>query len=202
MRAAAIVAGVVLPLVSALLVTASLPGLPPLPPLPQTGPVTILVEPPSAFVVDVPPPPTGCVIDISYDNSQMRPPSTLYRGQTACGNLVYAPVMSGHVTLSDAFGNVVSEGSWFGPVAGSGPDTASGRYSVQKGGIGASLQAQGPVPGLDYTITFTSSITLVAPQSWGPPANGCYVSDQTLRCTNTTTYSYIPGTKGGISPGS
>jgi hypothetical protein len=202
MRAAAVTVGIVVPLLSAAAVGANLPGPPPLPGLPQSGqPVTILVEPPSLFIATVPPPPDGCVIAISYDNTQTHPAGTIFRGQTACGNQVFMPVMAGQALLKDTFSNVVAYGNEFGPMTGSGPDTSQGDYSmggsggVTNGGSGGS----GPVPGLDYTVKFTSSITLPF-QTWGPPAQGCSVDGQTLECVTTTTYMYLPGTKGGWAP--
>jgi hypothetical protein len=196
-RVAAVGVGVVLPLLSALVVGASLPGPPPLPGLPQSGqPVTILIAPPSLVITTVPPPPDGCIIAISYDNTQTHPAGSIFRGQTACGNQVYMPMMSGQVVLKDTFGNVVAYGNVFGPMAGPGPDTSQGDYSMGgSGGTGGT----GPVPGLDYTVKFSSSISLPL-QTWGPPAQGCAVEGQTLNCTTSTTYMYLPGTKGGWAP--
>jgi hypothetical protein len=176
-------------------------GLPSPPSLPQSGqPITIVVEPPSVVVATVPPPANSCIIAISYDNTQMHPYGTLFRGQTACGSRVYLPQMSGQAVLKDSFGNLVAEGSAFGPMTGSGPDTSQGDYvSTGTGILSTGLSGAGPVPGLDYTITFTSSITLPL-QYWGPPMDGCSVSGQTLNCVNSTTYEYLPGTKGGFQP--
>ena len=203
-RAVAVSVGVALPLLSAAVSAgASLPGPPPLPGLPQSGqPVTILVEPPSVVIATVPPPPDGCVIAISYDNTQTHPPGTIFRGQTACGGQVYMPVMAGQAILKDGLGNVVAYGNEFGPVTGSGPDTSQGDYNMgSTGGIANGVHAggTGPLPGMAYTVTFTSSISLPL-QTWGPPATGCSVDDQTLNCVTTTTYVYLPGTKGGWAP--
>jgi hypothetical protein len=200
LRAAAVVVGATLPLLGSGVARADLPGgIPPPPGLPQSGqPITMVVQPPSVFTVAVPPPPTGCAIDASYDNTGTTPPGTVFRGQTGCGAGVYAPVLTGHAVLLDVFGNVVASGGGYGQVGGVG--TSQGRYALQ-GSLTSGLNGAGPVPGLDYTIRYDTSITLRAPQYWGPPAAGCSVSGQTLYCTVSTTYSYIPGTQGGLTPG-
>jgi hypothetical protein len=202
LRALAIAAGVALPLLSAGIVQATLPGLPPFPSLPGNGqPVTVLVAPPSRVILTVPPQATECVVDMSYDNTGTDPMQSLFRGQTACGHGVYAPVMSGQVSLTDTLGNVVASGNAFGPVSGQGPDTSQGVYASDGSGIVDGVSGTGPVPGLDYTITFKSAITLTWPQYWqGPAGTGCSIAGQTLACSNTMTYSYIPGTKGGLKP--
>lgn len=198
-RAAAVVAGVTLPLLTAGVASADLPSLPPLPNLPSPGqPITIVIQPPSLATLVVPPPPGGCVFDASYDNTGTAPPGTVFRGQSACGSGVYAPVISGHAELLDIFSDVVASGNGYGQVWGVG--TSQGEYAAQ-GSLPDGITSSGPVPGLEYTISYDTSITLTAPQYWGAAPTGCSVAGQTLHCVVTTTYSYIPGTQGGLSPG-
>jgi hypothetical protein len=192
-RIAAGVVGATLPLLGGGVASADLPQPPG---LPQSGqPITLVIEPPSLVTVSVPPAPTGCVIDTSFDNTSTSPPGSVFRGQSACGSEVYAPVLTGSVELLDVFGNVVATGNAFNQVGG--VATAQGLYAMQ-GSV--TDVGSGPIPGLDYTIRYDTSITLTAPQFWGPPAAGCSVNGQTLQCTVTSTYSYIPGTQGGITP--
>ncbi len=125
---------------------------------------------------------------------------TVFRGQSACGPQVYAPVLSGQAVLIDPFGTVVAAGNSFGQTSGIG--TSQGQYLLQPGPGLPGLSGGGPVPGLNYTISYDTSITLTAPQTWGPSTqDGCSVSGQTLHCVVVTPYSYIPGTKGGLTPG-
>jgi hypothetical protein len=202
-RMAAVVVGLVLPMLPTAMAHATLPGgVDPPVPVPASGqPITIVVEPPSLYTVTVPTPPDNCAIDMSYDNTQANPAGSLYRGETACGSDVYAPGMSGTTTLTDIFGTVVSRGRGFG-ARGNGPFTSQGDYVVGTGSgvVTAGLSGTGPVPGMDYTINYTTSITLVWPQYWGPAPAGCTVSGQTMRCVASTTYSYLPGTQGGFRP--
>jgi len=201
-RAAAVLAGAALPLLGGGLAHAAVPPLPstpPLPGLPASGqPIDVVIAPPSVATVPVPPPLTGCNVYTSYDNTGTNPPGSAFRGQSACGAGVYAPALSGLAVLQDVFGNVVAAGNGYGQVWGVG--TSAGDYALQ-GSLTSGLSSAGPVPGLDYTISYTTSITLTWPQFWGPPAAGCSVSGQTLTCHVTTTYSYIPGTQGGLTPG-
>jgi hypothetical protein len=205
LRFAAVVAGVVLPMFTIGMVHADPPGGLPNPPiagLPQPGqPITLVVEPPSLWIVAVPVDPNGCAIDMSYDNTQATPPGTVFRGQTACGSQIYAPIIRGSATLTDVFGNVVATAPQFAG-RGGGPYTSEGSYVVSPTGISSpSTYGAGPVPGLDYTITYTTSITLVGGQYWAPPPSGCSLTGgQTMTCTAQITYDYIPGTKGGITP--
>jgi hypothetical protein len=198
-RAAAVLAGLVLPLLGAGVASADLPGPPPLPNLPQPGQViTIAVQQPTFSTAQVPPPPAGCVLDTSYDNTGATPPGSVFRGQTECGSGVYAPVLRGQAVLLDILGTVVAAGNGYGQVWGVG--TSQGEYVV-RGSANDGVTSSGPVPGLDYTIRYDTSVTLTAPQFWGPAPGGCSVSGQTLHCVVTTTYSYIPGTQGGLTPG-
>ncbi len=198
-RFAAVLAGAAVPLLGAGAANAALPGLPPLPNLPQPGqPITLMVAPPSTTTLAVPPPPTGCAIDTSYDNTGTNPPGSVFRGQSACGSGVFAPGLSGHAQLLDIFGDVVASGNGYGQTWGVG--TSRGLYALQ-GSLTSGVNSSGPVPGLDYTISYDTSITLVWPQYWGPAPAGCSVTGQTLHCVVTTTYSYIPGTQGGLTPG-
>src|SRR5258708_37462341 len=114
LRRVAVVAGVVLPMFTVGMVHANLPGgLPDPPPLPIAGlpqpgqPITFVVEPPSLWITAVPVDPRGCALDMSYDNTQASPPGTVFRGQSACGSQVYAPIIRGHASLTDVFGNEV-----------------------------------------------------------------------------------------------
>ena len=196
-RVAAVLTGLSLPLLGSGVVQAD-PGLPPLPNLPQPGqPITLVIDPPSVTTVTVPPPPTGCVIDTSYDNTGTTPPGSVFRGQSACGSGVYAPVLRGQANLYDIFNDLVASGNGYGQVWGVG--TSQGEYALQ-GSPTSGLTSSGPIPGLDYTISYDTSITLVWPQFWGPTPAGCSVSGQTLHCVVTSTYSYVPGTKGGLTP--
>jgi len=197
--AAAMLAGAALPLLGAGTASADLPGLPPLPNAPQPGqPVTVVVQEPTLAAATVPPPPAGCVVEASYDNTPATPPGSVFRGQSACGSGIYAPVLRGHATLTDMLGDVVASGNGYGQVWGVG--TSQGEYVLQ-GSPTAGVTSTGPVPGLDYTITYDTSITLTAPEFWGPAPSGCSVTGQTLHCVASTTYSYIPGTQGGLTPG-
>lgn len=200
LRLAAIAAGVVLPLLATGTTEATLPG-PPLP-IPASGqPITVVVEPPSVATLTVPVTADNCAVDMSYNNKQANPAGTIFRGQTACGSAVWSPGMSGSATLTDPFGNVVAVAQPYSGT-GNGPFTAAGDFLVGSGGVLAqALDGAGAVPGLDYMITYTSSITLASPQYWGPAPAGCTVSGQTMTCVATTRYDYIPGTAGGISPG-
>ncbi len=204
-RVAAIIAGIVLPLLTCGLVLADLPGGIPAPPgLPASGqPITIVVEPPSLVTVAVPVDPEGCAVDLSYDNTQANPLGSVFRGQTACGSGVYQPTMGGHAVLTDIFGNQVASGSGAGG-RGDGPITSQGDYTVNGSPTSVAsspgVSGTGAVPGMEYTITYTTSITLTWPQYWGPAAAGCSISGQTMTCTGQTTYSFIPGTQGGFTP--
>jgi hypothetical protein len=209
LRLAAVVAGVVMPMFTVGMVHANLPGGlpdPPNPPiagLPQPGqPITLIVAPPSLWISSVPVNPNGCAIDMSYDNTQASPPGTIFRGQSACGSQVYEPIIRGRASLIDVFGNEVADGPHFA-ARGDGPDTSQGSYLASTGGgiPAPSTYGAGPVPGLDYTISYTTSITLIWPQYWGEAPSGCSLTGQTVTCTAQTTYDYIPGTKGGITPG-
>ena len=174
------------------------PTLPPLPGLPASGqPINILIAPPSVATAPLPPPPEGCTIYASYDNTGTNPPGSVFRGQTACGLGVFNPVLTGYATLQDIFGNTVAGGNGYGQVGGVG--TSQGDYVLQ-GGLGG-VGSTGPVPGLEYTISYDTSITLTWPQFWSSPSAGCSISGQTLVCHGSTTYSYIPGTQGGFTPG-
>lgn len=207
LRLAAIAAGIGLPLLTAGTVDANLPSanLPPIPALPsvpggpQEGqPITLLVAP-GLGVAPLPPPASGCFVYISFDNTQAR--EIIFRGQVACGSGVYGPTMTGHAVLKDTFSNVVASAAPFGPSWGDGPDTSQGSWSGTGSGVLADgLDSTGPVPGLDYTVAFDSSVTISWPQHWGPAATGCSVNGQTLVCHNTTTFTYVPGTKGGEQP--
>jgi len=198
-RVAAVLAGVTLPLLSSGVARADLPGPPPLPNVPQPGqPVTVVVQQPTFTTVAVPPPPGGCAIDTSYDNTPANPPGSIFRGQSACGSGIYAPVLHGSTTLTDILGDVVASGSGYGQVWGVG--TSQGEYVVQ-GSATAGVTSTGPVPGLEYTIRYDTSITLTWPEFWGAAPGGCSVTGQTLHCVVNTTYTYIPGTQGGLTPG-
>jgi len=208
LRLSAVIAGVVLPMLTIGVVHANLPGGlpdPPSPPiagLPQSGqPITFVVEPPSVAIVPIPVPPDGCALDMSYDNTQASPPGTVFRGQTACGGELYAPIIRGQTTLTDVFGNAVASGNTYA-ARGSGPFTSQGTYADSPGTnlTDPSTYGAGPVPGLDYTITYTTSVTLVWPQYWGPAPSGCSLAGQTMTCTGQATYNFIPGTKGGVTP--
>jgi hypothetical protein len=167
------------------------------PPVPIPQPITVVVQPPSLTTLVVPIPPDGCAIDTSYDNTQISPPGSIFRGQTGCGSGIYQPGLSGQAVLKDIFGSVVAVGNGFSQVGGIG--TSQGIYLLQ-GNVLGGVNGVGPLPGSQYTITYDTSITLTYPQYWGPPAAGCSVNGQTLHCVVTTTYSYIPGTQGGIRP--
>jgi hypothetical protein len=196
-----VVVGAILPLIGGGVARADLPPVPTPPGLPQSGqPITFLVPHPSVIAFTVPPSPDGCVVDTNFDNTGATPPGTVFRGQSACGPQVYAPVLSGQAVLIDPFGTVVATGNSFGQTSGIG--TSQGQYLLQPGPGLPGLSGGGPVPGLNYTISYDTSITLTAPQTWGPSTqDGCSVSGQTLHCVVVTPYSYIPGTKGGLTPG-
>lgn len=197
-RVAAVLAGMTLPLLGAGVASADLPGPPPLPNLPQPGqPVTLVIPPPSLATASVPPPFAGCVFETSYDNTSADPPGSVFRGQSACGSGIYAPVLRGHATLIDMLGDVVASGNGYGQVWGVG--TSQGEYVVQAS-PNDGVTSTGPVPGLDYTISYDTSITLTAPEFWGAAPAGCWVSGQTIHCVITRTYNYIPGTQGGLTP--
>lgn len=205
-RVAAIIAGVVLPMTVIGIVRAELPGLPspPVGGLPQGGqPITFVIEPPGTGTDGVPVAPNGCVLDMSYDNTQATPPGTVFRGQTACGWEFYQPTISGHAYLTDIFGNVVASAPGFG-ARGDGPFTSQGSYVVNPSASAVtspSTYGAGPVPGMEYTITYTTTIVLYPGQIWGPASDGCSVSGQAMTCTASTTYLYVPGTSGGVTPG-
>jgi hypothetical protein len=200
LRAAAIVVGATLPLFTLGMVHAD-PGLPPLPDLPSSGgqPITIIVEPPSLWTAHVPVAPDGCAVDLSYDNTSANPAGTIFRGQTACGSEVYSPTITGQAQLSDIFGNVVADAPGYG-ARGNGPFTSQGAWWVTPATLPPSLNGSGPTPGLEYTNTYTTSMTITYPQYWGPAPGGCEVNGQTMRCTVQTSYFYIPGTQGGVTP--
>ena len=200
LRAAAVMVGVVLPMFTIGMVHADLPGPPPLPPLPDlpnlpttSTPIGMIFEPPIG--VDYAPPAPGmCVIDISYDNTPVNPLGTIFRGQTACGNGINSPVVSGHAYLTDVLGNVVADAPGYGG-ASYGPDTSQGEFAA------AGISTNGPVPGQLYTITYDTAVTIQPPQVWGPaPPLGCTVNGQTLQCHEQSKYDYVPGTQGGYSP--
>jgi len=174
---------------------------PPLPGLPSTNqPITLVISAPSVATLTGPPAPTGCVIDSSFDNTHSAPLSSVFRGQSACGSGVYAPQLTGQTSLVDIFSEVVATGNSYAQTWGVG--TSQGDYAVQPTGqLPSTVTGGGPVPGLSYTIEYATSITLTWPQYWGPPAAGCSVNGQTLNCTIATTYNYIPGTQGGLTPG-
>jgi hypothetical protein len=215
---AAVLAGAALPLLSAGAVHADppvpvpvppipsvpvppVPSLPvPLPPLPPLSgqPITLVVQPPSLAAVSVPVAPTSCQMDISYDNRSI-PTGILFRGQDACGSGIYAPTMSGQVTLTDVFHTVLATGNPFSAV-GTGPFTSQGFFAVSGNLLGAGINAVGPVPGLTYNITLDTSITLVWPQTWDYAPDGCSLNGQTLHCIGTMTFEYMPGTQGGVTP--
>lgn len=201
LRVAAVITGVVVPLLASGLVHADLPGGIPAPPgLPQSGqPIPMVIEPPTLFALSIPPSPNGCDTALSYDNSQATPPGTLFRGETACGPGVVNASISVHAVLTDVLGNVVASASSAGGV-GNGPVTSQGDWVVTAGSSLAQpgLNSNGPVPGMEYTIQYTSSVTLAWPQYWGAPAAGCSISGQTMVCNAATTYSFIPGTAGGF----
>lgn len=185
-RVAAVVIGAALPLLGTGVARADLP------PLPLSSlSVSILYQPPGLGYAVVPPPPGTCQYEANFDNSATSPPGTIYRGLTACGAGVYNPLLTGQVVLLDPLGNVVSAGSGFAQVGGIG--VSQGDYQLEGD--------SGPVPGLVYTIRYDTSITLNAPNYWGPPATGCSVNGQTLTCRHTVMYNYIPGTQGGLTPG-
>jgi hypothetical protein len=195
---AAVLIGCALPMLTVGLVHAGLPSPPPIPGV--TQPIHMLIEPPSVTTVSVPVDPDGCAVDTSYDNTQAAPPGSIYRGQTACGSGVYAPILVGQARLSDVFGNVVSTAPQFG-ARGNGPYTSQGDYlAVPTTGVPTTISGAGAVPGMDYTITFNTDITLVWPQYWGPAPDGCWITGQTMHCVATTTYTYLPGTQGGFVP--
>ena len=198
-RVAAAIVGGVLPVLTVGMVHADLPGLPPLPPLPFANqPITLVVEPPSVTQVPAAVDPEGCAADLSYDNTQVSPLGSIYRGQGVCGSGIYAPILRGQATLSDVFGNQVSAAAAFA-ARGNGPYTSQGDDLAQAPGtVPPSVSGGGAVPGLEYTITFDFNITLVWPQYWASVPQGCVVRGETVLCTATTTYSYIPGTKGGF----
>lgn len=198
-RVAAALAGAALSLLTTGVARADLPNLPPLPNLPSPGqPITVVIEPPSFATTTVPVAPGGCAVDTSYDNTGANPPGSVFRGQSVCGSGIYAPVLSGHAVLDDILGNQVASANGFSQVWGVG--TSQGDYAVQ-GSPTSGFTSLGPVPGLQYTISYDTSITLTWPQYWGPAPGGCSVTGQTLHCVVTTTYTYIPGTQGGFVPG-
>jgi hypothetical protein len=193
-RIAALAGGAAMALLSGGVAHADLPPLPIT--LPSIG--TPIVLPTTGSIV-VPPAPTGCVTETSFDNTGISPVGTVFRGQSTCGSGVYQPAISGQAVLTDIFGNVVAVGNGYSQTGGLG--TSQGQYTLQVA-VPSSLSSAGPVPGLDYTISYDTSITLTAPQTWGgPPGAGCSINGQTLHCVITTTYVYVPGTTGGITPG-
>jgi hypothetical protein len=196
-----VVVGATLPLIGGAVASADLPPLPTPSGLPQSGqPITFLVPHPSVIAFTLPPGPSSCLVYTNFDNTGATPPGTVFRGQSACGAQIAAPVLTGQAVLIDPFGNVVAAGNSYGQTWGVG--TSRGRYLLQPGQVPPGLSGGGPVPGLNYTISYDTSITLTAPQTWGPSTqDGCSVSGQTLHCVVTTPYSYIPGTQGGFSPG-
>lgn len=197
-RVATVLVGCVMPMLTIGLVHAGLPGPPPIPGV--TQPIHLFFEPPSVTTVPVPVDPNGCAFDLSYDNTQVAPPSTIYRGQTACGSGVYAPTIHGQARLSNSAGTVVSVAPEFAE-RGDGPYTSQGSYAAAAlGGVPPTLTGPGATPGMDYTITFDTDLTLVYPQYWGNAPSGCWLSGQTAHCEVTTTYTYIPGTQGGFVP--
>jgi hypothetical protein len=173
--------------------------LPPPPPLPPVGgqPITLIIEPPTLTPVSIPVSPTSCQMDISYDNRSAT--GILFRGQDACGSAIYAPTMSGQVTLTDVFHTLLASGNPFSGV-GTGPFTSQGLFAGTGNVMGAGINAAGPVPGLTYNITLDTSITLVAPQTWAYAPNGCSLNGQTLHCITTMSFQYVPGTQGGVTP--
>jgi hypothetical protein len=206
---AAVLAGALVPLLSAGTVHADPPvpvppvvsvQLPPLPPLPDaTGqPITLVVGHPSLNQVSTPVGPASCQMDVSYDNRSV-PGGILFRGQDACGSAIYAPTMSGQVTLRDTFHAVLASGNAFNAV-GTGPFTSEGFFAPSGNLYGAGINAVGPVPGLTYTISLDTSITLVYPQTWAAAPDGCGLDGQTMHCVTTMTIQYLPGTQGGVIP--
>ena len=155
-------------------------------------PITIVIGPPSLYTQTEPPPNGGCYMYQSYDNGLSTPLGSVFRGQDACGPWVLSPTMTGRTWLEDILGNTVAVGQPFGPQSGPGPDTTQGDYVV--------AVPNGPIPGMDYTMFFDTSISLQWPQYWGSTPDGCRVSGQTLHCTLAATYSYVPGTQGGVVP--
>lgn len=199
-RVAAALVGCALPMLTIGLVHAGLPSPPPIPGV--TQPVHLLFVPPSLTTVAVPVDPNGCDMDVSFDNTQAAPPGTIYRGETACGNGIFAPILDGHATLSDTMGNVVSTAPEFSE-RGQGPYTSQGDYlAVSTDGLPSTLPSAGAVPGMDYTITYYADLTLVYPQTWGATPDGCTLGGQTAHCVVSATYTYLPGTQGGFVPAS
>lgn len=203
-RLVAVLAGATLPLFTAGVASADLPplpnppSLPPLPNVPQPGQlITVVVNPPSLVTAAAPPAPGTCVFDTSYDNTPATPPGSVFRGQSMCGAGVYAPVLSGQARLLDIFGTVIATGNSYQQTWGLA--TSQGEYVVQ--GSTGGVTSSGPVPGLDYTISYDTSITLTWPQHWTSAPAGCSLNGQTLQCVATSTFNYLPGTQGGQTPG-
>ena len=204
-RLAAVLAGAAAALLTGGVARADIPPLPGVPDVPNPS-ITWVIGNVGLSAATVPPPQNGCVIFSNYDNTQAAPPGTLFRGQSACGSGVYAPQLTGQTRLVDIFSQVVSTGSSYAQTGGIG--TSQGNYLVQPAGPlpttagPVPLPGGGPVPGLSYTIIYTATITLTYPQTWtGPQATGCSANGQTLNCVTSTTYDYIPGTQGGLTPG-
>jgi hypothetical protein len=176
-----------------------LPQPPPLPPVPGLSgqPITLVIQPPTLTPASAPVAPVSCQMDVSYDNRSAT--GILFRGQDACGSAIYAPTMSGQATLTDVFHTVLASGNPFNAV-GIGPFTSQGFYAPSANVVGTGVNAVGPVPGLTYNITLDTSITLVYPQTWAYVPDGCNLNGQTLHCTTTQTFQYVPGTQGGVVP--
>ena len=202
LRVAAAIAGVALPMTAIAIARADLPS-PPIGGLPQGGqPITFWIETPGTGTTSAPVAANGCVMDMSYDNTQTLPPGTIFRGQTECGSAFYQPVISGHASLSDIFGNVVANAPGYGG-RGNGPFTSQGSYDVNPSPsvvTSPSTYGAGPVPGMEYTITYTTTVVLYPGQYWGAASPGCSVGGQAMTCTASITYLYVPGTSGGITP--
>jgi len=201
-RLAAVLAAVTVPLLSTGVARADLPApsppplpSPSLPPVPDLQPITVIIVPPSLAPFSVAVPPGNCLFLGSYDNSQLSPAGSIFRGQTTCGSGVYQPAISGQAVLKDALGNVVAVAPAFSQIGGVG---------TSQGFLGSSVLATGStsgvIPGLRYTIEYDTSVTLSSLQTWGAPGTGCTISGQTEHCLVSTPFDYIPGTKGGVTP--
>lgn len=192
LRLAAVTVGAVLPLLGSGVARADLP------PIPTPPTINLVPSTPTTGAIISPPPAAGCDWDLSFDNSTANPPTTVFRGQSACGAQVVSPVFSGQAVLIDVFTNVIATAPAFSQTGGVG--TSESQLVLQPGTLVSAPTGSGPIPGLNYTIRYDASITLTAPQHWDAPMAGCTVNGQTQHCVLEITYTYFPATAGGVKP--